>query len=1173
MAFVHLHVHSEYSLLDGACRIHATRGDGEMFSPLMERVKALGQDAVALTDHGVMYGAVEFYKAAKRAGIHPVIGCEVYVAARTRADKQYGIDNEHHHLVLLVENEEGYQNLIALVSKAFTEGFYGKPRIDRELLQLHHEGLIALSGCLSGEIPHALSSGDYDKAKEAAAYYARLFGEDHFYIELQDHFLPEQRRITPQLIRIARELGLPLVCTNDAHYLSREDAELQKVLVCIQTATTLQEPSSMVFPNDEFYLKSEDEMRALFSEFPEAIDNTARIAARCRFDFTFGQLQLPAFDAPGGDSVAYFRSLCREGLAEKYGPNPSEQAVSRLRYETDMIERMGYVDYYLIVRDYVMYAKTHDIPVGPGRGSGAASLAAYCIGITGIDPLKYDLLFERFLNPERVSMPDFDVDFCNEKRQQVIDYVIRKYGTDHVAQIVTFGTMAARAAVRDIARVMSLPYSLGDTVAKRIPRGQNMQSVTLQQALETSAPLRELYDTDPRVRDIIEMAKKVEGMPRNASTHAAGIVITAQPVDHYVPLCVNGDAVATQFTMTTLEELGLLKMDFLGLRNLTIIDGTVKRIQKRQPDFDLSRIDLECRPVYEMFSHGETVGVFQFESSGMKRVLRQLGPERFEDLIAVIALYRPGPMASIPKYVYNRHHPEAVTYIHPLLAPILSVTYGCVVYQEQVMQILRALAGYSLGRADIVRRAMSKKKHDVMQRERDIFIHGLVSSDGTVEVEGCLRRGVAQETAERLFDEISSFASYAFNKAHAAVYALVAYQTAYLKCLYPLDYMSSLLTSVTDGEKISEYISECERLGLHVLPPSVNHSEMGFVPEGKAIRFGLLAIKSVGAGFIEQLCRERESGGPYRSFPDFCRRVSGMRESNRRAVESLIQCGALDGLGCNRHQMLEYAGKLLERYGDENRRNVQGQIGFFDNPQLLSGDETLPSMPELPLMQRLTLEKEVAGLYLSGHPLSPYKPMIQKLHLPLIRHLLEQAEEQGEEMEGRSVRLCGMLSSCRTRNTKSGNAMATVRLEDFTGSIELVLFPKVLSRYASSVGDGKVVIVTGRINLREEQPPCILLDTMEPLPETEHPEASYPPEGAEKSAKYGLYLRLSSEDDPVWDTVREILQHTPGNRPVYIRFQNSGKWVRVSGITVSDSRALMRGLRRILGEENVALRG
>ncbi|MBQ3094689.1 MAG: DNA polymerase III subunit alpha, partial [Clostridia bacterium] len=983
MGFVHLHVHSEYSLLDGACRIEA----------LVERATALGQTAIAVTDHGVMYGAVDCYKAAKKAGIKPIIGCEVYVAARSRHDKQHGIDNEHAHLVLLCENEIGYQNLIALVSAGFTDGFYGKPRIDRELLEAHHEGLIALSACLAGQIPRALLSGDYDRAKSIAADYAALFGEEHFYIELQDHGIPEQKRITPGLCRLAHELSLPLVCTNDAHYVTKEDAHVQKVLLCIQTATTLDEPSSIAFPTDEFYLKSEDEMRALFPQISSAFDNTVKIAERCQFDFVFGQTKLPAFDAPGGDSNAYFRALCEEGMHRFYGEHPAPEVTARLRYEMDMIERMGYVNYYLIVRDYVMYAKTHDIPVGPGRGSGAGSLCAYCIGITGIDPLKYDLLFERFLNPERVSMPDFDIDFCRDKRQQVIDYVIDKYGADHVAQIVTFGTMAARAAVRDVARVMSLPYALADSVAKKIPWDLN---ITLDRALAESKPLKELYDTDSQVRTLIDTARKVEGMPRHASTHAAGVVITAKPVSEYVPLCMGGEAIATQFTMTTLEELGLLKMDFLGLRNLTVIDHTVNMIRRHTPSFDIQNIDIAHPAVYAMFSRGDTAGVFQFESAGMKRVLQNLRPEHFEDLIAVISLYRPGPMDSIPRYIHNRHHPEDVRYAHPALAPILRVTYGCIVYQEQVMQILQALGGYSLGRADVVRRAMSKKKHDVMEKERQIFVHGLCREDGTVEVEGCIRRGIPQAVANAIFDEMSSFASYAFNKSHAAAYALVSYQTAYLKALYPREYFCALITSLPEPTKVAAYIREAQDRDIPLLPPSVNHSYAAFLPEGNGIRFGLIAVKNIGFPTIEAIVREREKNGAYRSFEDFLRRMAPLRECNRRAVESLIRCGALDGLGANRRQMLENASLMLERFEMQSHRQIEGQLGLFD---MIADDDTytdtqvLPPLAELSTAELLAMEKDATGLYISGHPLKAYEPHMKALRVTPIEVLLTRAEE------------------------------------------------------------------------------------------------------------------------------------------------------------------------------------
>ncbi len=1155
MAFVHLHVHSEYSLLDGACRIPS----------LIERVKSLGQTAVAITDHGVMYGAVDFYKAAKKAGIQPIIGCEVYVAARTRHDKQHGIDNEHAHLVLLCENETGYQNLIRLVSAAFTEGFYGKPRIDRELLREHHEGLIALSACLAGEIPRALLQGDYAAAKTIAKNYADLFGKDHFYIELQDHGIAEQKRVIPQLIKLANELSLPLVCTNDAHYPTREDAEIQRILLCIQTATTLDAPSSMAFEGDEFYLKSEDEMRALFPHIQSAFDNTQIIADRCRFDFTFGQTKLPAFDAPNGDSNAYFRQLCLDGFRRKYGEHPAEDAVKRLHYEMDMIERMGYVNYYLIVRDYVVYAKTHDIPVGPGRGSGAGSLCAYCMDITGIDPLKYDLLFERFLNPERVSMPDFDIDFCNEKRQQVIDYVIDKYGADHVAQIITFGTMAAKAAVRDVARVLSLPYAVGDAVAKQIPWALN---ITLDKALEESKTLKEMYDTDPQVKRLIDIAKKVEGMPRHASTHAAGVVITAAPVDHYVPLCVNSDAVATQFTMTTLEELGLLKMDFLGLRNLTVIDNTVRQIQGQDPAFSINDIPLDTPQVYDMFSKGDTVGVFQFESAGMKRVLANLKPEHFEDLIAVISLYRPGPMASIPRYIHNRHHPADVRYAHPLLEPILRVTYGCIVYQEQVMQILQALGGYSLGRADLVRRAMSKKKHDVMEQERDIFINGLVHPDGTVEVEGCVRRGVPKATAEKIFEEMASFASYAFNKSHAAAYALVAYQTAYLKALYPKEYICALISSIPDAAKVAEYMREAARLGIASLPPHVNHSVADFTAEKDGIRFGLIAVKNIGRPAIDAIANERRTNGKFRSFPDFIKRMTKHRECNRRSFESLIQCGALDGLGANRRQMLENLAVLLERFDNQNRRQLDGQMGLFDHLEdsvIAEDDDTLPPMAELPVSQLLAMEKAVTGLYLSGHPLEAYKPFIAGMKVTALNVLLTHAEEHADKADGEAVRLFGSLSDIRTKTTKKGATMAYAVLEDLTGSIEAVFFPKTLAQYASLLQEGQAVILSGRLSLREDQPPSVAVDRVQAIDSPEHLSAPI------RSAKYGLYLKLTDEHDPAWPQVKTCLEKAAGDRPVYVRMAASGKLVKVAGTTVNADEKLFSRLSRLLGETNVAV--
>ncbi|MBQ2780223.1 MAG: DNA polymerase III subunit alpha [Clostridia bacterium] len=1174
MSFTHLHVHSEYSLLDGACRLNG----------LLSRVKELGQTAVAVTDHGAMYGLVEFYKAAKAQGIHPVLGCEVYVAPRSRHSKVFGLDNRYHHLVLLCENNTGYQNLCKLVSAAWTEGFYSKPRVDRELIEQYHEGIIALSACLAGEIPQALSAGDWESAKETALWYSRVFGPEHFYIELQDHGLEEQHRIHAQLVRLARECQLPMVCTNDAHYLTRADAEVQKVLLCIQTGTTMDEPSAMAFETDEFYIKSEAEMRALFPDLAEAFDNTQRIADRCQVSFTFGQTKLPAFDAPGGDSVAYFRRLCQEGLRRRYGETPPETAQERLQYELATIEKMGYVDYYLIVHDYVHYAKTHDIPVGPGRGSGAGSLCAYCIGITDVDPLRYNLLFERFLNPERISMPDFDIDFCSEKRQLIIDYVIQKYGAPRVAQIITFGTMAARAAIRDVARVMGFPYSLGDEVAKLVPWELN---ITLDKALEASADLRARYDSDAQVRRLIDMARQVEGMPRHASTHAAGVVIAAKPVQEYVPLCVNGDAVATQYTMGILEELGLLKMDFLGLKNLTVIADAEEMIRRREPAFSIADVPLDVPQVYEMLAAGQTEGVFQFESGGMKRVMMGLKPDCFEDLIAVISLYRPGPMDSIPKYIYNRHHPDEVRYAHPRLKPILEVTYGCIVYQEQVMQIFRELAGYSLGRADLVRRAMSKKKHDVMEKERAIFIHGQTDENGTVITEGCLRRGVPLAVAERIFDDMSSFASYAFNKSHAAAYALVAYRTAYLKCLYPGEYMAALLTGAIESDKVAGYMAECERLQLQVLPPAVNESVESFTFCDGHIRYGLLAIKNIGRGLLTELQRERETNGLYKDFHDFCRRMSGYKECNRRAIESLIKAGALDGLGANRAQMMNALGGLLAQLTDETRHNIEGQMGFFDDPSLVGEDGyTIPPMEEYSFAERLAMEKEVTGMYLTGHPMAPYRHAYRAMRATRISTLLRLKEEVSDRYtDGTVVRLLCMVSGIKKKTTKSGAVMAYCQLEDLTGSIESLLFPRQMAQYASVLHEGVFVVVQGRLALQEEQAPHITIDQLEiapppdQIPETAPPPstqpASVPPAPSQSptqtvSAKRGLYLRVPSMESREWKRAVLVLQVFSGEEPLFVRACDTGKMMKApASMSVWPDEQLLLELGRILGADNV----
>ena len=1155
--FVHLHVHSEYSLLDGACRI----------KQLVQRAKELGQEAVAITDHGAMYGAIDFYKEAKANGIRPIIGCEVYVAPRTRFDKVSGIDNSPCHLVLLCENQTGYQNLIKMVSRSYTEGFYFKPRIDHELLRQHSEGIIALSACLAGEIPRALTRNDYRQAKETAQFYLDVFGKDHFFIELQNHGIQEQQHILPELVRLARELDIGLVATNDCHYLTKEDSLTQKILICIQTNHTLSEDNGMEFETEEFYVKSRQQMEqamreCIFDEkvIQQALDNTVAIARRCQVEFTFGHHILPRFEVPDGkENVAFFREKCWEGFERHYGTDAPQEYRERLEYELSVIEKMGYVDYYLIVWDFIDYAKRHGIPVGPGRGSGAGSIAAYCIGITGIDPMKYNLLFERFLNPERVSMPDFDIDFCYERRQEVIDYVVRKYGADHVAQIITFGTMAARGAIRDVGRAMAMPYAAVDVIAKLVPMELG---ITLERALKVSPELKARYDADPQTRELIDMARKVEGMPRQASTHAAGVVITEQPVSFYVPLAKNNDAVVTQYTMTTLEELGLLKMDFLGLRTLTVLSDAEKMVRRKEPDFSIAHVPDDDPAVYRMLAEGSTNGVFQYESGGMKNVLVQLGPQSLEDLIAVISLYRPGPMDSIPKYIENRHHPERVTYLHPLLAGILDVTYGCIVYQEQVMQIFRTLAGYSLGRADIVRRAMSKKKHSVMEKERKIFIEGLVGGDGTVEVEGCIRRGVSREIAEKIFAEMESFASYAFNKSHATAYAWVSYQTAYMKYHYPKEFMAALLTSVLDNaNKVAGYIEECSNMGIQVLPPNVNESGNGFTVTHGSIRFGLLAIRNLGRGFIARLLEEREQGGKYTSFYQFCKRLHG-REMNRRTLESLIKSGALDGLGANRRQMLAVAETVLDNLDAEKKQNLDGQIGFFEAMGQAPRDEiAFPDVEEFPASELLSMEKEITGMYLSGHPMAAYAQAAAKLNAAKIGEIAEAHGEYDRYHDGTNVTLLCIINSVRLKTTKNNSTMAFVQIEDLYGGIEMLVFPKVLAEFGHLLKEGSVVQLKGRVSAREEEEPKIICEQVLPPPggETE-----------KKSRRPGLYLRMPSASSREKERAVLLLEIFEGSTPVYFYYTDQKKYLKApASLWVDNNPVLLKELRYQLGEKNV----
>ena len=1153
--FAHLHLHTEYSLLDGACRIEG----------LMQRVKALGQTAVAITDHGVMYGCVDFYKAAKKVGVKPIIGCEVYVATRTRFDKVNRIDGSN-HLVLLCKNETGYKNLIKMVSAGFTEGFYNKPRVDHELLEEYHEGLICLSACLAGEIPQALLAGDYEKAKNLARYYEDLFGKGNYYIEIQDHGLDEQRTVLPLLVRLSRETGIPLVATNDAHYLEKEDSRMQHILICIQTNKTVNDDDVLEFGTDEFYVKSTDEMYELFSAWPEACENTNRIAEMCSFDFEFGVTKLPYFVAPDGmDNKEYFVKLCRDGLLRRYGADVPEDIRARLDYEISIIDRMGYINYYLIVFDFINYAKSQGIPVGPGRGSGAGSLAAYCVGITNIDPIKYNLLFERFLNPERVSMPDFDIDFCYERRQEVIDYVIRKYGADHVAQIVTFGTMAARAAIRDVGRVLDMPYGTVDGIAKLVPMEPKM---TLTKALSISRELKARYDADPQVKELIDMSLKLEGMPRHASTHAAGVVITREAADEYVPLATNDGNPVTQFTMTTIEELGLLKMDFLGLRTLTVIDDAEKMIRKREPGFSMDAVPYDDQRVYAMLNAGETEGVFQMESGGMTQAVMGLQSKSLEDIIAIISLYRPGPMESIPTYIANRHNPGNVKYKTPQLEHILDVTNGCIVYQEQVMQICRELAGFSYGQADLVRRAMSKKKHDVMEKERQHFVHG--NTEPGHECAGCVANGISEAVANAIFDDMSSFASYAFNKAHAAAYAVVAYQTAYLKRHYPREFMAALLTSVLDNTgKVIEYTAECQRMGIRVLPPDINASDAGFTVEGKDIRFGLLALKNVGRNLIATVVRER-SGTPYRSLYDFCKRLHGT-EINRRAVESMIKSGAFDNLEAKRRSMMDGVEGILKSVESEARRNLDGQIDLFG---ALDGEQEsgrnvykLPdSGEEYPYDILLQMEKEVSGLYLSGHPLDHYRPVIEEVSTCRISELVG---ENAHAYDEQNVTLVCTVVRTKTINTKAGGMMAFITVEDLSGSMEVLAFPKVLLAASEAVHDNAVVVIKGRVSYKEDEPSKLIVDSIVDV-------ERYEPDKIKtdiKSTKNGLWLKLSSMRSESFEETKNLLQIFEGNFPVYMYFEDTKqRMLAPKSLWCTQSDLLVSELERVLGAGNVKVK-
>ena len=1119
MAFTHLHVHTEYSLLDGACRI----------DKLAARAKELGFRNLAITDHGVMYGAVAFYEACIREGIKPIIGCEVYVAPRGRTDREHGVDSEYTHLILLCKDETGYRNLCYLVSMGFIEGFYIKPRIDWPLLYEHTEGLVCLSGCLA---------------------------------EIQRHGIPDEDAAARGLIRIHEETGIPLALTNDAHYIDKGDAYYQDVLMCIQTGKTVNQASRMRFETQEFYLKSEEEMRALFPGLNEACDNTELIAEKCGFDFEFGHYHLPRFKLPEGetDSASYLRKLCLAGFERRYGAG-REDAEKQLAYELDMIGQMGFVDYFLIVSDFIGYAKSRGIPVGPGRGSAAGSVVSYCLGITDVDPIKYSLYFERFLNPERVSMPDIDIDFCVRRRGEVIDYVNRKYGADHVAQIVTFGTMAARAAIRDTGRALDIGYAECDAVAKQVPFAIGM---TLDEAMKLSRQLREMYEGDEKLHSLIDTAKALEGMPRHASTHAAGVVITERPVYEYVPLAKNDESVVTQYTMTTLEHLGLLKMDFLGLRNLTVLEDAAELVRRRQPDFDVSALPEDDAETFAMLSAGKTEGVFQLESTGITAVCTGLKPKSIEDITAVIALYRPGPMESIPRFLECSAHPEKISYKHPMLEPILSVTYGCIVYQEQVIEIFRKLAGFSLGQADMIRRAMSKKKHDVIDAERRAFIYG----DEARGIPGCVKNGVDEATASSIYDEILDFASYAFNKAHAVAYAVVAYRTAYMKCHWPCEYMAALLTSVLDSTgKVAEYISECRDMGIKVLPPDVNESDARFTVSGRNIRFGLVAIKNIGEKFIQQLMQERSENGPFTGFEEFCRRMAG-KELGRRAVESLIRSGAFDSLGVKRRALMQMVDAVLDCIATDGRRNIDGQLDLFGLDEGEScGAVPVPDVEEYPKNELMQMERETTGLYLSGHPMDDYREAVRRAGAVGIGSVMDDfADGEGPQsyQDGQYVVLAGIVSAYKTRTTKNGKLMCYVQLEDDTGTMELLIFQKVLDQSGSYIAENAAVIVKGRISLRDEKEPQLMVDSLRPLSDLHDLETNAPPKAERK-----LWLKLPRADKRLLRRIELLCEMFPGRERMIIVLVEENRRLGAECV-IRDS--LVRELKELLGEDCVVVK-
>lgn len=1154
--FTHLHVHTEYSLLDGSGKVEK----------IISRAKELGMKSIAITDHGTMYGCVEFYKAAKEAGIKPIIGCEVYVAGKSMHIKYNDPQNGTYHLVLLVKNETGYKNLMKIVSKASIDGFYYKPRTDHEYLKKHSEGLIALSACLGGEVQSHIIHGNENKAKEAAILYKEIFKED-FYLELQYHGMDEQLRVNEELIKLSKELTIPLVATNDVHYIKKEDYKAHDILLCIQTGKTVQEEHRMRYPSDQFYLKSQEEMYNQFAYIPECLENTMKISEMCNYDYEFHKSKLPNFPLEEGtDHYEYMRDLCYKGLKERY-ENITSELTDRLEYELGIIKQMGYVDYFLIVWDFIRFANENKIMTGPGRGSGAGSMVAYTLGITKIDPIKYNLIFERFLNPERVSMPDIDSDFCYERRQEVIDYVIKKYGTENVSQIVTFGTMAPRACIRDVGRAMNYSYAEVDRIAKMIP---TMLNITIDKALDINAELKEIYDQDDRVKELIDVARSLEGIPRHTSTHAAGVVIASQPLVNFVPLQQNEDMIVTQFTMGTLEELGLLKMDFLGLRTLTVMRDAVAMIKENNGvDIDLDKINFDDKEVYKMIGEGKTTGVFQLESPGMTSFMKELSPDSLEDIIAGISLYRPGPMAEIPTYIKNKNFPDGIKYETPQLEHILKVTYGCMVYQEQVMQIVRDLAGYSMGRSDLVRRAMSKKKHKVMEEERHNFVYGIVDDNGNIEVPGCLKNGISEDSANKIFDSMMDFASYAFNKSHAAAYAVVAYQTGYLMRYYPAEFICAMLNSVMgDNDKVAYYIRFANELGIMTLPPDINESYTKFTVKENNIRFGLAGVKNVGVNVIDSIVKSRNAKDKFKNLVDFCNKID-LSSVNKRAVESMIKAGAFDGFNIYRSRLLAVYEKVIDGIGAQRKKNIEGQMNLFnDFKSSVSMDIELkyPDINEFEKRNILAMEKEMTGLYLSGHPLEEYAQILNNKTSVKTSDILGNEGLEADDInqifkikDGDRVIIGGIISNLSKKITKSNAMMAFVRLEDLYGAVEVIIFPKTFQKYANILKEDEIVLIKGRVSIREDEAPKVLCEVIQIITKS----------NAEK-----VYIRVENEkkirEELVF--VKPVLTQFKGNIPVYFWADKEQKKFRLDKeCWINMEQEVLTFLKNRFGEENVKI--